>query len=294
MYKSVAKAIALIEFMAESEEPLRVSDLARKFGWPKSNVHQMLNTLLKLGWVQKNERNSHYELKLRIWQLGVGVQSRLRPNTVALPHMRTLADATGETVHLSVFEKDHVVYVDQIESVHPVRAYSRIGGIGPVHCTATGKAMLAFQTSDIIKANMRKLDAFTNKTITSSDELLAVLAEVQVKGYASSHEEWRSGVSGVGAPIADNSSTVVAALGISGPATRLTSKWCEEIGPLVRSLAQSASQELGYSGSAFPPPSPMPLQAENLKKATVNKAIQQATPKPAARSRRTRMEAGLP
>lgn len=253
MYKTVKKAVNLIEILAESEAPRRVSELGRALGWPKSNVHQMLDTLVQLGIARQEEEDSGYNLTLRIWELGMLVQSRLSPRKVALRHMRSLADETGETVHLSVFDTDHVVYIDHIESTHPVRSHSRLGGRGPAYCTATGKAMLAFQSPKTIRAVLEKLEPFTEATITAPERIVAELEQVRLKGYAIQQEEWVSGVTGIGAPIFDSSGQVVAGLGISGPAARLTSDFCDQIGLRVREFARLSSIQLGYSNQEFPP-----------------------------------------
>lgn len=253
MYKTVQKAVDLIEILSESDEPRRVSELGRELGWPKSNVHQMLDTLVKLGIAEQDENGSGYRLTLRIWELGMQVQSRLNPRKVAIRQMRALADETGETVHFSIFDSDHVVYIDHIESTHPVRSHSRLGGRGPAHCTATGKALLAFQPPEKIAAVLANLERFTSATITDPDRLLVELEDVRQKGFAVQQEEWMSGVTGVGAPVFDSSAQVIAGLGISGPAGRLTPKFCNQVGPRVREFAHLTSLQLGYSEPIFPP-----------------------------------------
>lgn len=255
MYKTAKKTIQLIELLAGSADAKGVSDLARQLGWPKSNVHKMLDTLVHLGIVEQNDETGRYSLTLRLWEIGSLVQARLNPRIVALPYMRALATETGETIHLSVFEKDHVVYIENIESEHPVRSYSRLGGLGPAHCTATGKAMLAFQPPHVVALVRAKLEKFTDSTIINPDRLLADLKEVRRAGFAIQREEWRDGVSGIGAPIFDGSGKIVAGLGVTAPAARLTVKICKEMGPRVRHYAQLTSQQLGYSDSAFPPSS---------------------------------------
>lgn len=248
MYSTVKKAMDVLEFLAHSQNPVGVSELARSFGWPKSNVFHLLDTFRQLGYVRKIEETARYELTLKVWELGTEVHSRLTPIKIAAPFMRQLADDIGETVHLSIFQNDHVVYVAHIEGTHPVRAYSRLGGIGPAYCTATGKAMLAYLPQSVVDTVTGKLTAHTPNTIVDRKRFQEELDRVRAKGFATAYEEWRLGVSGVASGIFDSSGQVVAALGISGPADRLAPEWCARTGPHLRDLALAASRELGFEG----------------------------------------------
>ncbi len=142
--KTLSKGLRLMEALAAADAALSVSGLSQACGLTKSNTHRLLQTLKLLGYVRQIQRGGAYELTLKLWELGMEVHSRLDLAEVASRPMRELAEATGETVHLSMLEDDHVVYVDKIDSPHPIRAYSRKGGRAPAHCVATGKVLLAF------------------------------------------------------------------------------------------------------------------------------------------------------
>lgn len=250
MYSTIRKAVELLELLAESPRPLGVSELARQLGWPKSNVYRVLDSYAQLGYVQRVGDPPRYEPTLRMWEFGTLVHSRLSPISVAQPILRELASRTGETSHLSIFQDDHVVYVDQVESPHPVRAYSRIGGIGPAYCTATGKAMLAHLPDTVVQRVMASIKPQTRNTIVDKALFLDELATVRRNGFALANEEWQLGVSGIAAPVFDSTGNIAAALGVSGPADRLTTKWCREAARSVVAMAQSASGQLGYQTRA--------------------------------------------
>jgi DNA-binding IclR family transcriptional regulator len=161
--------------------------------------------------------------------------------------MRELSKVTGETVHLSTYDRDHVVYLEQVETPNPVRAYSLVGGVGPAHCTATGKAMLAFLPAEVTENIARNLTRYTDTAITSKSELFREIAKAREAGFAVSHEDWREGVSGLAAPIFSSDGQVVAAVGISGPVERLGEKALRKFGPLVRGVANRISAELGHN-----------------------------------------------
>jgi DNA-binding IclR family transcriptional regulator len=160
--------------------------------------------------------------------------------------MAELAAATGETVHLSVLDGGDVVHVDKIECAHPIRAYSRVGGRVPVHCIATGKAMLAFQPQAFIEAVAADLTAATPETIVDRKQLLAELAQIRRSGISVSRGGWQTGVDGIAAPIRDATGSVMAAVGISGPAMRLRSRERARYAPLVAAAADKISRPLGF------------------------------------------------
>ncbi|SIT39108.1 Transcriptional regulator, IclR family (fragment) [Paraburkholderia piptadeniae] len=142
--------------------------------------------------------------------------------------MRVLADLTKETVHLSDLDAAHVVYVNQIESLQPVRVHSILGTHVPAYCMATGKILLAYQSEDYLERHLTNLVAYTRSTITDFAELKAQLARAALNGYAINRGEWEEG-GGIAAPIFDAFRSPVAAIGISGPLERLTVKRMKEL-----------------------------------------------------------------
>ncbi len=115
---------------------------------------------------------------------------------------RSLADKTGETVHLSVFIENVVVYIDKIDSPQPVRAYSQIGKSAPAYCVATGKVLLAFQSEGVIARVCESLEQHTSRTITDPEELQRELARIRQLGYAINRGEWREGSAAWALPFA--------------------------------------------------------------------------------------------
>lgn len=147
MDNSIAKAFGLLEMLASSDEPLGVTALAEQASLGKSNVHRILQSLVELGYVEKNAA-ARYLPTTRLWEFGSQVMSRRSVRDVARPAMRLLAELTSETVHLSELHDGDVLYIDKIESSEPVRTYTQLGGRAPAYCTATGKAMLAFVAAE--------------------------------------------------------------------------------------------------------------------------------------------------
>jgi DNA-binding IclR family transcriptional regulator len=199
-----------------------------------------------LGYLQQDMESGRYAASLKLWEVGSFVLARLDLKQVAAGPMAELAASTGETVHLSVLDGSDVVHIDKIECEHPIRAYSRVGGRVPVYCIATGKAMLAFQPESRIKAVAANLKQVTPETIVDRTRLLAELSTIRRTGISISRGAWEPGVDGIAAPIWDATGSVVAGVGISGPAIRLRSRERARYSPLVAEAAAKISRALGF------------------------------------------------
>lgn len=250
MDKAFSKGLALIEALAQSEQPCGVTQLGKQLQFTKSNVHRLLQTLASRGYVRNRENGGSYEITLKLWEIGSQALSRLDIKEIAAPRLKALADGTSETVHLSLLDDGEVIYIDKIDSPHPVRAYSRIGGRAPAYCVATGKAMLAYSSNKTIDRIGTNLKRHSATTICSIQKLKKEFSGIRKTGYAINRGEWREGVCGIAAPIFDSTNKVVAAIGLSGPADRLKIRTLKKLGPLVMKAAAGISRELGYSGTA--------------------------------------------
>jgi IclR family transcriptional regulator, KDG regulon repressor len=241
--KTAAKAFVLLEKLAASSMPCGVSELARDLRLAKSNVHRHLSTLVALGYARRTERAT-YEASLKLWEVGVQVLNRLDLRHIARPTLEWLAAQTDETVHLTIPDQAEIIYIDKIESTHPVREFTRVGSRAPAHCTATGKVLLAFRDG----TPSAPLQRFTRHTIKDLRRLKDELARIRKQGYAFNLGEYGAYVNGVAAPIADHSGAVIASVVISGPAERIRIETLKTLMPLVVLAGQTVSIALGYQG----------------------------------------------
>lgn len=248
MDKTLTKGLALLEVLSQEEAPVGITELARALSLTKSNVHRLLGTLVACGYVET--AGGKYSATLKLWQVGSPVLRRLEIKSVARPHLDQLAEATRETVHLSILDGDEVLYIDKIDSPQPVRAYSEIGGKAPAYCVATGKALLAFRAMDV---PLPKLVPHSRATIVDPLRLRVELEAIRARGYAINKGEWRDSVHGAAAPIWGSGGAVIAAVGISGPADRLTSVALRKMIPLVTRAARDISTKMGATFTAAEP-----------------------------------------
>ena len=245
------RALDILELLAGSPGPQGLTDIAEQVHGPKATVHRLLATLQARGYATQDSRTGRYAAGIRCFELGSLWASRLDLRAVAAPHAARLNELSGETVHLAVYDHGDVVYIDKIESCHPVVAKSQVGGRCPASCVATGRALLAYQPrAEIEEVLGGPLPAHSPQSITRPAELGALLDQVRRDGYAVNHGGYREGVGGVAAPVRDYTGTVVASLGLCIPEQRFGPDRFGALRDWTVEAAAAISAELG--GPATP------------------------------------------
>jgi DNA-binding IclR family transcriptional regulator len=211
---AVIDRVSLVLDAFDGPGRLTLAQIVRRTGLPRSSAHRMLERLVQLRWLRRNGRD--YELGMRLVELGSLAVHQDRLHRAAAPLLHDLHRATGLVVHLAVLDGADVVYLEKIGDRMIAAIPSRIGGRQPAHCTAVGKAMLAYcETADAVDLASRK----TRYSIISRPQLTAELAKVRAHGVAFDREESLPGFGCVAAPIGDPGEAI-AAVSVCGPMSR--------------------------------------------------------------------------
>ena len=244
---SVANAILLMKTFSDEQSELGISALAERLGLAKSTVHRLASTLVEAGMLEQNKETGKYRLGLAVFELGSLVRRKIDISLEAKPWLMTLREQTGETVDLSILDHGGVVCVNFLESKNVNRISSGVGLRKPVHCTAEGKALIAFQPASTIERMVGSgtVERRTPRTLIDPGALKEELANIRARGYATDDEEYELGVRSIAAPIRDDSGNSVAAVGVTGPKQRLTKTRLLSIAPFVTAAAQAISRRLG-------------------------------------------------
>ena len=246
MEQTVQKAMNLLEALVRSGQPRRLTELARQLGLTKPNVYRLLSTLTVLGYVKKDPETSLYSPTLKLWELGSMMVRDVDLVSVANPRLRRLCDEAGESVQLTVFDAGYVVYVDKVDSAHPLKAITTIGSRVGATATSTGKAMLAWLPSESLDAAFQHVKRFTPLTLVRRRDIERDLDETRRRGFAVNRGEFRVGVCGIGAPVRDRAGQVIAAIGIWGAEKNILGARHEELAQLAMAAARDISRDLGY------------------------------------------------
>jgi IclR family acetate operon transcriptional repressor len=250
--QSVARALTLLETIAELGGETTLSRLASRTGLNISTCHHLLATLVQRGFVSKGLGRRGYALGARILYLShICLQVDLPKRAqAALDHIN---QTTGETVHLAALQGDELVNVLKREARHAVRVDAgTVGTSDAAHATATGKAMLAWLPEHEIRriVTAQGMVRFTPNTITDFDALIENLRLVRRNGYALDREEFRPGVICVGAAIRDQSGAVVGSISASTPSMRASEDHLAQMRSEVVTAARALSAELGAPPAA--------------------------------------------
>lgn len=226
-----------------------VSELSRRFGWPKSVTHRVLSTLADAGLVAPDPSTRRYRLGPAALRLGLAALARSDVHRLALPHLRALRERTGETATLTFLSGETRLYVDQVESRHPVRQSIKLGSHAPLYVGANSKAMLAFLPADLQRSVLASAAGATRADGSPVDVpgLRAELEAIRSLGYAVSQGERIAGATSVAAPIFDAKGDVVGSMSVAGVTVRQDRAALEELGPIVRAEARALSAELGWA-----------------------------------------------
>ena len=247
----VTKVLRVLEALQASPTGLQLKDIALRTNINKSTAYRFLAHLESEGYLFRDDSGA-YIVGPKLARLGSGSAYHATLRTVSRPVMQRLWVTTTETVNLGVISGLDVLYLDVLESSHSFRLVSQVGSRRPLHCTALGKAMLAFLSDNERESALSslRLEKFTPRTITTIQKLERELKKVSQQGFAVDDEEAGFGSRCVGAPIFDQSGNVAAAISISGPNTRVDRTRLLEISKAVREGAQVISRNLGYAKEA--------------------------------------------
>jgi IclR family acetate operon transcriptional repressor len=239
--QSLDRAFALLDAVADLGGSARLSDIAARTGYPLPTIHRIARSLVVGGYLRQ-EPSKSYSLGPRLIRLGSQAAHML--GSWATPYLSELAAETGETSNLAVLEGDEVVYVAQVPSAHSVRMFTEVGRHVPAHSTGVGKALLAQLDDEDVRRLVGRtgMPAQTPRTLTTTEALLADLAEVRERGYALDDGERETGVRCVAVALPDTPRRV--AMSVSGPSSRVTFERLGEILPALRRAAERFAAEL--------------------------------------------------
>jgi len=248
LINSILRACRILKSFSGGNTHFKISDLAHQLHLDRSTTYRILLSLEQAGFVEKDEASGTYSLGLAAFEIGNAYLMQTDLIQVSKPIMTDLASRVRETVHLAVLSEIEIVYVDKVDSPRALGVISKIGQRGPLHCTALGKTLLAFQQEDEQSKIIQKIrmTAFTSRTIISKEKLIQELRTVKEQGYALDRREIEEDVECIGAPILNHLGNVVAALSISGPQRKIgTPREKQFIQDVVRAAALISSK-MGY------------------------------------------------
>jgi IclR family KDG regulon transcriptional repressor len=245
---AISRALDILEFLNQNEEA-SFTEIHVRLGLPKSSTYGIVSTLETRGYIRRIGQDGKYMLGLKLYELGTLAVARLDLRKECQDILRGLARKTDQTCHLGVLDDIEGVYLEKVESSRPVVLNSWLGKRLSLHCTAIGKALLAWQGEARLDSILSRLvlQKHTDRTITEVEQLKNHLLLVKKNGYSLDDEENEPDIRCVAVPVWNITGEVVAAISLSGLTNQLSD---ERIPELVRDLREAAgvlSARLGRS-----------------------------------------------
>ncbi|OGO09050.1 MAG: hypothetical protein A2Y61_07195 [Chloroflexi bacterium RBG_13_60_13] len=246
--RAVERALDILLCFTQAEPDLSLTQIAERVQIHKSTVHRLLATLESRRFVNRNEVTGSYHLGLRFVEMASLVLKDVDLQRWARPYLRRLAEACGETVDLAILDGAHVVYLEVVESAQRVTIAAAVGQRLPAHCTATGKAFMAFLPRDHVAAILDAgLTQYTEQTLVSQKDLFDDLRRSRERGFAVSEEEYEKDINAIAAPILDVNGYPVAAIAVVGPSYRMPSERMHDIGRQVLEATRAITHDVGLT-----------------------------------------------
>lgn len=237
----------VLELFSPSRREIGVMDVATLLRLPKSTASRWLSSMAGAGFLDRDPVSSRYRLSLRLGAFGELARDSTNLHRLALTELKWLATATEETANLAVLAGGESLNVAAVESPRPIIQTGWVGRLLPCHATATGKSLLAWRPLVEVKRLLpKRLPKFTSRTITDMSELLTELTRVRARGYSVAWGELEDDLAAVAAPVRDHAGTIVGAIAIGGPVSRIPRHRLASYRDPVVQAARSLSERLGY------------------------------------------------
>lgn len=246
---NLEKGIAVLEILSEHSLGMTLQEIKSNLDISQTTAYRILNTLVRLGYLNYNDIERKYRLSRKMLTVGFrSIQEHNLMETV-LPKLRELRDKVKETVCFGVMGPDKALFVEQAIGSYPFCFVLTPGKEIDLHCSAPGKAMMAYLPENVRSTYLAKMNyqIHNARTITNERDYLAELETVKANGYAMDREEELGGVLCIGAPIFNYNDYPCGSIWISGPKDRLPEETILTIASCIKETTHAISFELGYN-----------------------------------------------
>lgn len=244
---AVDEAVKLL-FLVAQQPGLGLSEIARRSGTGKARAFRLLTTLEQRDLVRRRGEPAAYHLGFQALHLGAAAQSQIDLVQLSQEPLERLAAKFNETVAVRVRDGLETVCVARRESTQSLRVHGEVGHRRPLYAGASSRLLLAHAPGEVLEAVLSAERArYTERTVVGKAAMLQALQQVRAEGYAHSEGERSAGTSALAVPIRDGSGQVVAALGLSAPASRMTAQHRRRYLAALREEAAEVSRRLGHA-----------------------------------------------
>ncbi len=245
----VTNALELLEEFKGDRDELGVTELSNRLNLHKNKIFRLLATLETKGYIEQNKATENYRLCVKNLELGQTFIKQFGLVRPVKPFLKEIVKECNEMAYIGIIRQNSVVCLDVEESNQAVKVTNHVGLKLPIHCTAIGKAQIAYSTEEELEKLdiLDNMERFTPNTIVNKVEFIKQIKEVARRGYALDNEEYNPGVKCVAVPIRDYTGRVVGGISVPGPSFRMTEELLrEKIILVVKEAGEKVSKRLGF------------------------------------------------
>ncbi len=218
------RAIAVLESIVRADRPVSLTEVMTDVDLPKPTVYRILALLAHSGLLSREPDGKHYTVGPRLAHFGTEIlmNSSVRGSRHAI--LQRLVDDIGETCNFTMLDGSEVVYLDRVETAWPLRMNLQPGSRVPLHCSASGKLLLAMLTR---AQRARLLDnlplrRYTENTITDRAQLERELERIRRDKASTDNEEYLAGLVCVAVPVMSRDGRPCASVAVHAPVARMS------------------------------------------------------------------------
>ncbi len=248
--QSIERGAAILRLLARGPGRLGVGEIATSLGLARGTAHGILRTLQGVGFVEQDKATGKYQLGAALLHLGTSYLDVNELRSRAINWADALAARSGESVRIGTLLDGQVLVVHHVFRPDDTLQALDVGTLLPLHATALGKVLLAFDPNAMAALRGNGLEPFSRRTIVDRRQLVRTLAQARETGWTSEIEEMIVGTASVAAPIRSSGGLVVGAIGLSGAVERICGAKSEPspvLAGYVRDAAHAISRNLGAS-----------------------------------------------
>ncbi len=243
------RSLSLLAIIAEGDGST-LTALSERSGMAPSTVHRLLTSLAQHGMVANDAEAGTWTVGVKAFEIGNAFLRFRKLGTISRPFLKRLMDESGETANIGIEEDGDVVFISQVESHAPMRAFFRPGRRGPIHASGIGKAILStWSDTEIAKTlSGRTLACFTGRTLATLPDLIRNVQEIRFRGWSVDDEEHTLGMRCIAAPLFNEYGEAIGGISISGPTVRIDDERLGVLGPAVRRMADELTRAIAGTG----------------------------------------------
>jgi DNA-binding IclR family transcriptional regulator len=241
---SAERSLRLLALLAEVGRPMSLAELTTQLSLPKGTVHRLCSNLMAAGYLARDIDERTFTVGPALRELCFNTFNHTTLRGLRHAVMKNLVNEIGETCNLTTLDGAEVLYLDRVEAKWPLRLTIDVGAHVPLHCTASGKLLLAHLPKRQRDTVIRRLPLprLTHATLTTPQALREECDAILEAGFARDNEEFVAGLIAIAVPVRDAEGAVRATVSVHAPTARMTMEQAESKIDLLHRAAAAMSK----------------------------------------------------